>query len=109
MDVTWTDVGTISAVVALINSATLYVNRLMVRNEIANNNDKLIVKINGTYLKSENAQLRFETVNTRIDAHNARLQILEHVKRSQDTDPLVTQMEPRKKRRMQRRLGKLTN
>ena len=74
---TWEAVGVLAAIIALVNGAAVYLMRLEIRSAIAANNESLIGKINGSYLKTEVANLKFEQAASQRSALEARLAALE--------------------------------
>lgn len=77
MNVTWEAVGVLAAVTALANGFAVHIMRLEIRSAIAQNNEALIERINGSYLKSEVAKIQFEQLTTAQRALEARLAALE--------------------------------
>lgn len=82
MNVTWESAGVILAMIVAGNSLAVFVTRLIIRDETARNNDTLLIRINGTYVKSEVAAVRFEQATTRMSAIEARIAVLETLARS---------------------------
>lgn len=81
MTVTFQDLGILVGVIASVNALAVYVMRLTIHEAISKNNDVMLGKINGSYLKTEVANLRFEQAATRSSAIEARLAVIESLMR----------------------------
>lgn len=77
----WNTIMALTAIIGVINGAALFVIKLLIESAIAANNEKLISRMEGTYMKTEIANLQFAQVDTRLGAHDARLRILEDAHR----------------------------
>jgi hypothetical protein len=82
MTVTPNDIGVLVGLISAINGLAVYVMRLTIHEAISKNNDVMMNRINGSYLKTEVANLRFEQASTRSSAIEARLAVLEQLARS---------------------------
>lgn len=81
MTVDWNTIMALTAIMGVINGAALFVIKLLIESAITANNEKLIARMEGTYMKTEIANLQFSQFDTRLGAHDARLRILEDVYR----------------------------
>lgn len=89
MQVTWEAVGVMIAALGLAvawlesrNNERAHEFQRAVEIAILENNEALIAKINGSYMKTEIANLRFEQAATRALAIEARLIAIEQLVRS---------------------------
>lgn len=85
MTVTPNDIGVLVGLISAINGLAVYVMRLTIHEAISKNNDVMLGRINGSYLKTEVANLRFEQSATRDAAIEARLAVLESLMRGTES------------------------
>lgn len=81
MNVTPNDIGVLVGLISAINGLAVYIMRLTIHEAISRNNDVMLDRINGSYLKTEVANLRFEQASTRSSAIEARLAVMESLMR----------------------------
>lgn len=91
MNVDWTAVGTlagfISAAVAWMEARNKGRNRDLQKDiELAlmKYNDSLIMRLNGTYLKSDLASVQFSHLETQLKAMEARVAVIEQIQRDNE-------------------------
>ncbi len=84
MNVTPNDIGILVGLISAINGLAVYVMRLTIHEAISKNNDVMMNRINGSYLKTEVANLRFEQASTRSSAIEARLSVIESLMRGSE-------------------------
>ncbi len=79
-------VGALTPIIGAFHATTLWLIKTGVRNAILNNNTVLIAQINGSYMKTELAMQRFDSLKDSMGELRQRITVLEQIYRESGDD-----------------------